>query len=120
MLSAAGPYGGHVVRKSDGREAKRIAWIQCVGSRDAKCGNEYCSSICCMATTKQALVASEHTDGLEATIFYMDIRAFGKDFDQYYERARSKENIEYIKSIPSRAIQVPGQWTSGFAMWTRN
>ena len=108
MLSAAGPYGGHVVRKSDGREAKRIAWIQCVGSRDAKCGNEYCSSICCMATTKQALVASEHTDGLEATIFYMDIRAFGKDFDQYYERARSKENIEYIKSIPSRAIQVPG------------
>ena len=108
MLSAAGPYGGHVVRRSDGKEAKRIAWIQCVGSRDAKCGNEYCSSICCMATTKQALVASEHTAGLKATIFYMDIRAFGKDFDQYYERARSKENIEYIKSIPSRAIQVPG------------
>ncbi|MGD0274476.1 MAG: FAD-dependent oxidoreductase [Syntrophales bacterium] len=108
MLSAAGPYGGHVVRRSDGREAKRIAWIQCVGSRDSKCGNEYCSSICCMATTKQALVANEHIDGLQATIFYMDIRAFGKDFDQYYERARSKDNIEYIKSIPSRVIQVPG------------
>jgi len=108
MLSAAGPFAGHVVRRDDGKEAKRIAWIQCVGSRDAKCGNEYCSSICCMATTKQALVASEHSAGLQATIFYMDIRAFGKDFDQYYERARSKENIEYIKSIPSRAIQVPG------------
>jgi heterodisulfide reductase subunit A-like polyferredoxin len=108
MLSAAGPFAGHVVRRDDGKEAKRIAWIQCVGSRDAKCGNEYCSSICCMATTKQALVASEHTAGLTATIFNMDIRAFGKDFDQYYERARSKENIEYIKSIPSRAIQVPG------------
>jgi heterodisulfide reductase subunit A-like polyferredoxin len=108
MLSAAGPYAGHVVRRDDGKEAKRIAWIQCVGSRDAKCGNEYCSSICCMATTKQALVASEHSAGLEATIFYMDIRAFGKDFDQYYERARGKENIEYIKSIPSRALQVPG------------
>jgi heterodisulfide reductase subunit A-like polyferredoxin len=108
MLSAAGPYAGHVVRRDDGREAKRIAWIQCVGSRDAKCGNEYCSSICCMATTKQALVASEHAAGLQATIFYIDIRAFGKDFDQYYARARSKENIEYIKSIPSRAIQVPG------------
>lgn len=108
MLSAAGPFAGHVVRRDDGKEAKRIAWIQCVGSRDAKCGNEYCSSICCMATTKQALVASEHTAGLTATIFNMDIRAFGKDFDQYYERAKSKENIEYIKSIPSRAIQVPG------------
>jgi heterodisulfide reductase subunit A-like polyferredoxin len=108
MLSAAGPYGGHVVRRDNGKEAKRIAWIQCVGSRDSKCGNEYCSSICCMATTKQALVADEHIDGLEASIFYMDIRAFGKDFDQYYERARSKKNIEYIKSIPSRAVQVPG------------
>ena len=108
MLSAAGPFAGHVVRRDDGKEAKRIAWIQCVGSRDAKCGNEYCSSICCMATTKQALVASEHTVGLKATIFNMDIRAFGKDFDQYYERARSKENIEYIKSIPSRVIQIPG------------
>ena len=108
MLSAAGPYGGHVVRRDDGKEAKRIAWIQCVGSRDSKCGNEYCSSICCMATTKQALVADEHIDGLEASIFYMDIRAFGKDFDQYYERARSKKNIEYVKSIPSRAVQVPG------------
>ncbi len=108
MLSAAGPYEGHVVRRSDGREAKRIAWIQCVGSRDTKCGNDYCSSICCMATTKQALVADEHIGGLEATIFYMDIRAFGKDFDQYYERAGNKENIEYIRSIPSRAVQVPG------------
>jgi heterodisulfide reductase subunit A-like polyferredoxin len=108
MLSAAGPFGGHVVRRDDGKEAKKIAWIQCAGSRDAKSGNPYCSSICCMATTKQALVASEHTAGLEATIFNMDIRAFGKDFDQYYERARSKENIKYIKSMPSRVLQVPG------------
>jgi len=108
MLSAAGPFAGHVVRRDDGKEAKRIAWIQCAGSRDARSGNPYCSSICCMATTKQALVAGEHTAGLTATIFNMDIRAFGKDFDQYYERARSKENIEYIKSMPSRVLQVPG------------
>lgn len=108
MLSAAGPFGGHVVRLSDGRDARRIAWIQCVGSRDSKCGNGYCSSICCMATTKQTLVAGEHIDGLEATVFYMDIRAHGKDFDQYYERARNKGNISFIKSIPSRAVQVPG------------
>jgi len=108
MLSAAGPFEGHVVRLTDGREAKRIAWIQCVGSRDASCGNEYCSSICCMATTKQAMVAMDHVSGLDATIFYMDIRAHGKDFDQYYERAKSNDNIHYIKSIPSRIVQMPG------------
>ncbi|MHC4743814.1 MAG: FAD-dependent oxidoreductase, partial [Planctomycetota bacterium] len=108
MLSAAGPFEGHVVRLTDGREAKRIAWIQCVGSRDVACGNEYCSSICCMATTKQAMVAMDHVSGLEATIFYMDIRAHGKDFDQYYERAKSNDNIHYIKSIPSRIVQMPG------------
>jgi len=108
MLSAAGPFEGHVIRLSDGREAKRIAWIQCVGSRDNTCGNEYCSSICCMMATKQALVAGEHVEGLEATIFYMDIRAHGKDFDQYYERARAKDNIHYLKSIPSRILQLPG------------
>ncbi len=106
MLSAAGPYGGHVVRRDNGQEARRIAWIQCVGSRDLKT-NEYCSSICCMATTKQAMIASEHLQGMEGTIFNMDIRAHGKDFDQYYERARAMKNIRYIKSIPSRIIQVP-------------
>jgi heterodisulfide reductase subunit A-like polyferredoxin len=108
MLSAAGPFEGHVIRLSDGREAKRVAWIQCVGSRDSSCGNEYCSSICCMMATKQAMVADEHVAGIDATIFYIDIRAYGKDFDQYYERAKAKENIHYIKSIPSRIIQVPG------------
>ncbi len=108
MLSAAGPFEGHVVRRTDGEPAKRIAWIQCVGSRDSSCGNEYCSSVCCMVSTKQALVAKDHLDGFDATIFYMDIRAHGKDFDQYYERANSDENIHYIKSIPSRVVQMPG------------
>ncbi len=108
MLSAAGPFEGHVIRLSDGREAHRIAWIQCVGSRDQKCGNEYCSSICCMASTKQAMVAMDHVQGMDATIFYMDIRAYGKDFDAYYERARAMEHVHYVKSIPSRIIQVPG------------
>jgi heterodisulfide reductase subunit A-like polyferredoxin len=108
MLSAAGPFEGHIVRLSDHQEAKRIAWIQCVGSRDSKCGNEYCSSICCMASTKQAMVAQDHTPGLEATIFYMDIRAHGKDFDQYYERAKNQHGVRYIKSIPSRIVQMPG------------
>jgi len=108
MLSASGPFEGHVIRRSDGREARRIAWIQCVGSRDAKCGNDYCSSVCCMVSTKQALVATDHAPGLKATVFYMDIRAHGKDFDQYYERARSQGNIDYVRSMPSRIVQMPG------------
>ena len=107
MLSAAGPFGGHVQRLDNGKEAKRIAWIQCVGSRDSKSGNEFCSSICCMATTKQAMIATEHVNGLEGTIFNIDIRAHGKDFDQYYERVRAMDNLEYVKSIPSRIVQVP-------------
>jgi heterodisulfide reductase subunit A-like polyferredoxin len=107
MLSASGPFDGHVIRRSDGNPAKRVAWIQCVGSRDTRCGNEYCSSVCCMVSTKQSMVAADHLPGLEATIFYMDIRAHGKDFDQYYERAK-KQGVHYIKGIPSRIIQVPG------------
>ena len=109
MLSAAGPFEGHIVRLSDRREAKRVAWIQCVGSRDSKCGNEYCSSICCMASTKQAMVAQDHTPGLEATIFYMDIRAHGKDFDQYYERAKNQNGVRYIKSIPRALSRCRGR-----------
>ncbi len=107
MLSASGPFDGHVIRRSDGNPAKRVAWIQCVGSRDTRCGNEYCSSVCCMVSTKQSMIAADHLPGLEATIFYMDIRAYGKDFDQYYERAK-QQGVDYIKGIPSRIIQMPG------------
>jgi len=107
MLSASGPFSGDVIRPSDGKPAKRIAWIQCVGSRDSRSGNEYCSSVCCMVSTKQALVASDHVPGLEASIFYMDIRAYGKDFDQYYERAK-QQGVSYIKGIPSIIMQMPG------------
>ena len=106
MLSASGPFDGHVIRRSDGQPAKRVAWIQCVGSRDTRCGNEYCSSVCCMVSTKQSMIAADHLPGLEASIFYMDIRAHGKDFDQYYERAK-KQGVNYIKGIPSRIIQMP-------------
>jgi heterodisulfide reductase subunit A-like polyferredoxin len=106
MLSASGPFDGHVIRRSDGNPATRVAWIQCVGSRDTRCGNEYCSSVCCMVSTKQSMIAAEHLPGLDATIFYMDIRAHGKDFDQYYERAR-QQGVDYIKGIPSRIIQMP-------------
>jgi heterodisulfide reductase subunit A-like polyferredoxin len=113
MLSAAGPTGGHVERPSDGGEVKKIAFIQCVGSRDAARGNGYCSSICCMSATKEAMVALEHAHGqdLDVTIFCMDVRAFGKEFDSYVNRARDEHGVKYIRAIPSRVVEMPGTKT---------
>jgi len=108
ILSAAGPTGGNVIRPSDGREIKRLAFIQCVGSRDPARGLNYCSSICCMSATKEAMVAIEHVRGLEASIFCMDIRAFGKEFDAYVNRARSENGVKFIRAIPSRIVEIPG------------
>jgi len=99
MLSAGGPTGGHIVRPSDGKEASKIAWIQCVGSRDMnRCDNEYCSSVCCMYAIKESVIAKEHIgDGFEPTIFYIDMRTHGKDFEKYYERAKG-EGVRFIRS----------------------
>lgn len=106
MLSASGPFAGHVQRPSDGREPKRIAFIQCVGSRDAANERPYCSSVCCMAAIKEAVVAQSHSPGLEVTIFYTDIRAFGKDFDRYYERAKA-DGVRFVRSMVSRVVRMP-------------
>jgi heterodisulfide reductase subunit A len=113
MLSAAGPTGGHVERPSDGGEVRKIAFIQCVGSRDAARGNGYCSSICCMSATKEAMVALEHAHGqkLDVSIFCMDVRAFGKEFDNYVNRARDEHGVKYIRAIPSRVVEMPGTRT---------
>ena len=101
ILSASGPYFGHVQRISDGREPHKIAFIQCVGSRDTSCGNSWCSSVCCMYATKEAIIGKEHAKGLEPTIFFMDIRAHGKDFDRFVNRAKDEYGIRYIRSMPS-------------------
>jgi len=106
MLSAGGPYGGHVVRPADGKEARKIAFIQCVGSRDAANGKPYCSSVCCMAAIKEAVVAESHAPGLDTAIFYQDIRAFGKDFDRYYERAKT-DGVRFERSMVSRVVEMP-------------
>ncbi|MBU4486220.1 MAG: CoB--CoM heterodisulfide reductase iron-sulfur subunit A family protein [Candidatus Delongbacteria bacterium] len=98
MLSASGPLGGHVVRPGDHKEPKSLAFIQCVGSRDENINHNYCSSACCMFAIKEAMIAKEHIKDLESTVFYMDIRAFGKDFDKYYEKSKDKYGVEYIKS----------------------
>jgi len=94
MLSASGPWGGHVTRRSsDHREPRKIAFLQCVGSREKE--HDYCSSVCCMYATKEAMLAMEHVPGVEIKIFQMDMRAFGKGFDAYFERGKEK-GIQYI------------------------
>jgi len=87
MLSASGPWGGEVRRPSDGEHPRKVAFIQCVGSRDISCDHGYCSSVCCMYATKEAVIAKEHDSNIEPAIFYMDIRSFGKGFERYIERA---------------------------------
>jgi heterodisulfide reductase subunit A len=94
FLSATGPYDGHVVRPSDQKTPKKVAFLQCVGSRDEKVGNTYCSSVCCMYAIKQAIIAGEHTAGLEPNIFFMDIRAVGKEFEDYRARAEKEYGIK--------------------------
>ena len=87
---------------SDGKHPHKIAFIQCVGSRDISCGKDYCSSVCCMYATKEAIIAKEHANFIEPTIFYMDIRAFGKSFDAYYETAKTESGVRYVKCTVSR------------------
>ncbi len=107
MLAAAGPFGGHLTRLSNGEKPKNIAWIQCVGSRDCSLGNDYCSYVCCMYATKHAILASEHDPDVVSTIFFIDLRAQGKGFDRYYERAKLDGGVRYVRSMISRVIENP-------------
>jgi heterodisulfide reductase subunit A2 len=107
MLSASGPNAGEVQRPSDGEHPKKVAWIQCVGSRDPERGMPHCSSICCMASIKEAVIAKEHDPNIEPSVFYMDIRAYGKDFDAYYERAKNDGGVRFVRSMPSRLVEDP-------------
>ncbi|MGD9086482.1 MAG: NAD(P)-binding protein, partial [Desulfobacterales bacterium] len=99
ILSASGPTMGHLQRPSDGKDPKKIAWLQCVGSRDSnQCGNSYCSSVCCMYAIKDSMIAKEHAEeDLDCVVFNMDIRTFGKDYEKYYNRAKDA-GIRFIKS----------------------
>jgi heterodisulfide reductase subunit A2 len=103
LLSASGPSMGSIARPSDGRIPKRIAFVQCVGSRDES--HPWCSSVCCMYALKEAMIASEHERDVECTLFYMDIRAQGKGFDAYYERAKA-QGIRFIRSRPARIEEL--------------
>jgi heterodisulfide reductase subunit A len=100
ILSASGPYAGHLVRPSDRKEPKRIAWIQCVGSRNTQVGDKgYCSAVCCTYAIKQAMIAKEHSpEPLDTAIFYIDVRTYGKEFERYYNRAKDEVGIRFVKS----------------------
>ena len=100
ILSASGPFGGHLLRPSDKTEPKKIAWLQCVGSRDTHVGARgYCSGVCCTYAVKEAILAKEHSkETLDTAIFYIDIRTFGKDFEQYYNRAQNDLGVRFVKS----------------------
>ena len=106
ILSASGPFSGRVLRPHDKQEPKRIAFIQCVGSRDAE--RDYCSSVCCMYATKEAIIAKEHLgEDLQCDIFFMDLRAFSKGFEQYYRRAKEL-GVRYIRCRVPRVEEIPG------------
>jgi len=106
ILSASGPYEGHLLRPSDRKSPRRIAFLQCVGSRDVDCKAGYCSSVCCMYAIKEAIIAKEHSmEKLDISIFFMDMRAYGKDFDKYYERAKAEYGVRFIRSRVSEAIE---------------
>ncbi len=104
LLSASGPTQGHVTKQSDGKIPKKIAFIQCVGSRNPRIDRKHCSSVCCMYATKESIIAKEHDPGLDITIFHIDIRAFGKNFEEFYNRAQKEYGIKYVNSRPPEVI----------------
>ena len=106
LLSASGPTSGIVARPGDNKHPKKIAWIQCVGSRDHSCDRDYCSSVCCMYATKEAFIAREHDSSIEPTIFYIDMRSFGKNFDEYVTRAK-ENNVKFVRAMVSRIFEDP-------------
>ncbi len=107
LMCATGPYDGEILRNSDRKHPKKIAWIQCVGSRSVKEGeNSFCSAVCCTYTQKQVLLTKDHYDDVECTVFHNDIRSYGKDFEPYFERAASLSGVRFIRSYVSIGKQI--------------
>jgi len=108
ILSATGPYEGEVKRPSDGKHPHKIAWIQCVGSRQViPGGNSYCSAVCCAYTQKQVILTKDHDAAVDATVFHNDIRAYSKDFERYYQRAENLSDVRFIRSYVSIGRENP-------------
>ncbi|MBW2659815.1 MAG: CoB--CoM heterodisulfide reductase iron-sulfur subunit A family protein, partial [Deltaproteobacteria bacterium] len=110
ILSASGPTDGRLIRPSDGKQPKKVAWIQCIGSRGIQKGaGSYCSNACCMFALKEAIVTKERfQEDIETTIFYMDMRTFGKDYELYLERAKNEYGVRFKRSRPHSILQPVG------------
>jgi len=117
LLCASGPTGGHLIRPSDGKIPKSIAFIQCVGSRDRRSwiGNAYCSSICCKYAVKDAVLVREHIPAARVNIFYIDLRAFGRGFQEFVNRAKTEYGIRFIRSSPGEVVEDPA--TKSLTLW---
>jgi heterodisulfide reductase subunit A-like polyferredoxin len=115
IVTVTGPTGGDLLRPSDNEHPHRIAFIQCVGSRSLVEGQPYCSAVCCMHATKEAVLVKEHDPEAEVTIFYTDIRAYGKGFREFVNRAREEYGIEYVRAKPSDIRRDPG--TGDLRFW---
>jgi len=98
FLSASGPTGGHIERPSDGKEAEKIEFLHCAGSRDIRSDTNYCSSVCCMYSIKQSIITKEHLKEADLDLYYMDIRAYGKGFERYYNMAEGTEGINFKRN----------------------
>ena len=109
LMCATGPYEGEILRASDKKHPQRVAWIQCVGSRQVNPtgANSYCSAVCCTYTQKQVILTKEHNPEAQCTIFHNDIRSFGKDFERFYERAEGLPGVRFIRSYVSVGKEIP-------------
>jgi len=107
LICATGPLGGHLKRPSDLKEPHRIAFIQCVGSRSLKSGNPYCSAVCCMFATKEAVLIKEHHPEAEVYVLYNELKAFGKGFNEFVTRAKNEYGVEYLRGRPSELVENP-------------
>ena len=108
LLCATGPYEGEILRPSDGKHPHKIAWIQCVGSRQVMPGgNSYCSAVCCTYTQKQVILTKDHHPDSECTIFHNDVRSYGKDFERFYQRTENFAGVRFFSSYISIVREDP-------------
>ena len=107
MINASGPTEGKVLKPSDMEKPKRVAFIHCVGSRDEQIGKPYCSRVCCMYSMKNAQLIKDKMPDAEVTLYYMDIRAFGKGFEEFYKRSQEKYGIKFVRGRPAEVIENP-------------
>lgn len=117
LISASGPTSGHLHRPSDDKVPEKLGFVQCVGSRDVR-GQPYCSSVCCMHATKEAILANEHYPGITSYIFFTDMRAVGKRFQEYVSRAKEEYNVHYIRGRPGKVVENPE--TGNPVLWYEN